>query len=166
MHELKSISPDIEIFSVDEAFIDITQVQALNGHPIDIANKIKNRIYQVSGLRCSVGVSEGKLTAKWAAKQKKPDGFTILKPSEAKNILAPIKVTEICGIAKGISTHLEQYNATTCGQVANMPMSVLSKRWSNIGKRLWLVCNGHDPAPIEKTIPDPKNSWSRQSNAA
>ncbi len=156
MHELTAISPDVEIFSVDEAYVDITRMQKMYGHPIDIARKIKSRIYEVSGLKCSVGVSEGKLTAKWAAKQNKPDGFTVLKPEDTKQTLAPVNVTDICGIARGISEHLEHHGATTCGQVALMPMTVLSKRWSNIGKRLWLVCNGHDPAVIETTIPDPK----------
>ena len=156
MKSLTSISPDIEVFSVDEAFIDISKIQRMSGHPIDIAQRIKQCIFDASGIHSSVGVSEGKLTAKWAAKQMKPDGFTILHPDDAKSALSNRPVDEICGIAKGIKTHLEHYRAYTCGDVARLPMSVLSDRFGTIGKRLWSVCNGVDPAPMEYVIPDPK----------
>jgi len=157
MHALGCITPLIEVFSVDEAFLDVTASQKMFGSVEAIGEHIKQVIYQVSGVRSSVGISEGKLSAKWAAKQNKPDGLTILPPEQVREALAARPVDELCGIARGIREHLARYGAHTCGDVASLPMSVLSGRWGSIGRRLWSVCRGHDPAPLELGVAAPKS---------
>ncbi len=157
MQALAGITPLIEVFSVDEAFLDVTASQKLFGSIPAIGEHIKAVIYQVSGIRASVGLSEGKLTAKWAAKRHKPDGLTLLPPERVRQVLAPRPVEEICGIARGIRAHLARYGATTCGDVARLPIGVLAGRWGDIGRRLWSVCRGHDPAPLELSVPAPQS---------
>ena len=102
MESLHTITPDIEIFSVDEAFLDVTRCQRLLGTPERIGQLAKDAVYDASGLLCSVGVSGDKTTAKWAAKLHKPDGLTVVPPWEAAERLKHIPVTDLCGIAKGI----------------------------------------------------------------
>lgn len=153
----KEITPLVEVFSVDEGFLDVTGSQRLFGPPEAICRMVKDVIFNVSGIKSSVGISEGKLTAKWAAKQNKPDGLTVLPVENVASALADRPVEEICGIAGGIRKHLAACGAYTCGDVARLPMTVLSGRWGCIGKRLWSVCRGHDPAPLELEVAPPQS---------
>lgn len=157
MKALESITPDIEIFSVDEAFLDATHVQSLWGSPLQIAKLTKQTVYDASGLLCSVGVSGDKTTAKFAAKQDKPNGLTIIPPWKAEERLSHAPVTALCGINKGIGGFLAQYGVASCGDMKKIPMSVLSQRFGNLGKRIWLMAQGRDPAPVSNYIAPPKS---------
>lgn len=157
MQGLHDICPDIEIFSVDEAFLDVTHCQRLHGTPVRIGNMVKNKVYEISGLLCSVGISGDKTTAKYAAKLVKPDGLTVIPPWEAKQRLASVPVTELCGIAKGIGNFLAKYGVYTCGDMQHLPISILAKRFGNLGRRIWFMCQGADPDPIKQQVAAPKS---------
>jgi len=157
MDGLQAITPDIEIFSVDEAFLDITRVQALHGPPGHIARMIKHKIYQLTGLQCSVGISGDKTTAKYAAKLQKPNGLTIIPPWLAQQRLKDVPVTELCGIGKGIGKFLASYGVVHCGDMSQLPISVLAKRFGNLGRRLWYMCQGQDPSAVQLNISAPKS---------
>ena len=157
MNELRNITPDIEIFSVDEAFLDLTNCQRIYDSPQEIVKLIKRTVFDVSGLRCSIGLSGDKSTAKYAAKLIKPNGSTIIRPEDAAKTLADQPVTVICGIAKGIEKHLNARNVYTCGDVVKLPISEMSSRWGNIGRRMWLACQGQDPEELIQEIPEPKS---------
>jgi DNA polymerase IV len=157
MAALHDITPDIEVFSVDEAFLDATGVQKLWGSPLQIAQLTKRAVFDASGLLCSVGVSGDKTTAKYAAKLQKPNGLTIIPPWEAEQQLSSAPITALCGINKGIGGFLAQYGVEHCGDMKKIPMSVLSKRFGNLGKRIWLMAQGKDPDPINNYIAPPKS---------
>lgn len=158
MQALQALTPDIEIFSVDEAFLDITHCQQLHGHPIDIAKQVKQMIYDISGgLQCSVGLSGDKTTAKYAASIDKPDGFTIIHPDDAATRLSKVPVDKLCGIGKGIKRYLADHNVYVCGDMARLPISLIAKRFGNIGRRMWYMCQGLDPEPVHVTVPPPKS---------
>lgn len=157
MSALEKITPDIEIFSVDEAFLDVTACQRLLGTPARIARSVKQLIYDVSGLLCSVGVSGDKTTAKYAAKLNKPNGFSIIPPWDAKQALANVPVTELCGIAKGIGNFLKAYGVVYCGDMEKLPISVLSRRFGHPGRRIWYMCQGADPDHLQLTVAAPKS---------
>jgi len=84
MDTLRDITPDVEIFSVDEAFLDLTHCQNLWGPPESMTRLIKQKVFEVSGIHCSLGLSGDKTTAKYAAKLHKPNGLTIISPWEAR----------------------------------------------------------------------------------
>ncbi|MGM0594895.1 MAG: DNA polymerase Y family protein [Pseudomonadota bacterium] len=157
MAGLRDICPDIEVFSVDEAFIDVTRCQKLHGSPVRIARMVKQQVETVSGLKCSVGVSGDKTTAKFAAKLHKPDGFTVIPPWEARQRLADLPTTELSGIAKGIGAFLASHGVHTCGQMSKLPISVLARRFGNLGRRIWLMCQGEDPDTIHQEVAPPKS---------
>ena len=157
MHSLVQVCPDIEVFSVDEAFIDITSCQKYYGTPEEAARQLKTAIYQASGLLCSLGLSGDKTTAKYAAKLNKPDGFTVIPPWQAKSTLQHVPVTELCGIAKGIGGFLAQHGVTYCGDMEKLPISVLSRRFGNLGRRIWFMCQGADPDPLHPDVAAPKS---------
>ena len=148
MRALSDITPVMEVYSVDEAFLDLTGCQRLLGTPEQIGHRIKQRVFEVSGLRCSVGLSAGKGTAKFAAKLDKPDGLTVIPPWAIRARLADVPVTELSGIKAGIGGFLNARGAYTCGDVARLPPSVLGDRFGNPGRRLWCICRGEDPEPV------------------
>jgi len=156
MASLEDITPDIEVFSVDEAFLDVTRCQRLMGSPERIAQLTKDIVFKASGVLCSVGVSGDKTTAKYAAKLNKPDGLTVIPPWEAKARLKNVPMTELCGINKGIGGFLAARGVITCGDMARLPIGAIAQRFGNPGRRIWYMAQGADPAPLQLTTPPPK----------
>ncbi len=157
MQALTTLTPDIEVFSIDEAFLDVTRCQLLLGTPEKIALMAKEKVFAASGLLCSIGVSGDKTTAKFAAKQQKPDGFTVIPPWEAKTRLQHVPVTELCGIKSGIGGFLATHGVLTCGDMEKVPISILAKRFGNLGRRIWYMCQGADPDPVHTQVASPKS---------
>ncbi len=157
MHALTQITPDVEVFSVDEAFLDVTHCQKLLGTPENIARQVKKIVFKVSGVLCSVGVSGDKTTAKYAAKLHKPDGLTMIPPWQAEAVLSAALVTDLCGVNKGIGRFLAERGVLRCGDMKNISPSVLGKRFGSPGQRIWLMAQGRDPLPVVTDIPAPKS---------
>jgi len=156
MASLQSITPDLEVYSVDEAFLDVTHCQSLLGTPLQIGQLVKNTISDISGLTSSVGISGDKTTAKYAAKLNKPDGLTVIHPDEAEETLAPQHVTELSGINTGVARFLAQYGVINCGDMKQIPISIPAKRFGNLGRRMWLMAQGKDPEQIQTHVNAPK----------
>ena len=158
MHALHDISPDVEVFSVDEAFIDVTHCQRLHGSPERMAHQIRQRIHEVSGgLPFSIGVAGTKSTAKVASDMQKPNGLTVIPPWEARERLRDVPMEKICGLGPHIAEFLSLYGARTCGDVANLPLTVLARRYGVVGKHLWLVCQGKDTEPVASEVAPPQS---------
>ena len=157
MGALTTITPDVEVFSVDEAFLDVTHCQGLWGTPEEIGHRVKHTVFAASGLLCSVGVAGDKTTAKWAAKQKKPDGLVVVPPWETAARLRDVPVTELCGIGPGIGGFLAARGVRTCGDMARLPVGELARRFGNLGRRIWLMAQGLDPSPVETRVAPPKS---------
>ena len=155
MAALDAVTPEIEVFSVDEAFLDVTDCQAL-GTPVALAAKTRRIVFETSGLLCSIGVSGDKTTAKYGAKLHKPNGFTVIPPWEACKRLSTVPVTELCGIKQGIGNYLAARGVHTCGDMERLPISELARRFGNPGRRIWLMAQGLDPDSIHKDVPPPK----------
>lgn len=158
MQALTEVCPEIEVFSVDEAFLDLTRCQAYYRHdPAHIVALIRDTVFRASGLSCSVGISGDKTTAKWAAKLHKPGGLTVIPPAEAEARLAPLPLTELCGIGPGIAEFFASYGVHVCGDMKKIPISVPARRFGNLGRRLWLMAQGRDPAPVDTRAREQKS---------
>lgn len=150
------ISPELEIFSVDEAFLDVTRCQRLFGSPLAIAQLTRNVVHEAVGLPCTVGVGGDKTTAKYVARLHKPNGMGVMLPWEATERLRDVPVTKLCGIGEGIGRFLAARGVYTCGDMAKLPVSVMAKRFGYPGRRIWLMCQGKDPEKIIQSVPDPR----------
>ncbi|MET0065775.1 MAG: DNA polymerase IV [Candidatus Thiodiazotropha sp.] len=158
MEALARITPDMEIFSVDEAFLDVTRCQRLLGTPQQIARQVKQAVLEASGgVLCSVGASGDKTTAKYAAKLRKPNGLTLIPPACARDTLAPLPVTELCGIAGGIGRYLAERGVSRCADMRRLPIGEIARRFGNPGRRIWLMAQGQDPDPVHPDIAAPKS---------
>lgn len=157
MHALLKLTPEREIFSIDEAFLDVTHCQLLHGTPEKMARMAKDIVFNASGLLCSVGVSGDKTTAKFAAKLQKPNGLVVIPPWQAKDTLRHVPVTELSGVKTGIGNFLAKHGAVTCGDVEKIPLSILTRRFGDLGRRIWYMCQGADPEPVHTVIAHPKS---------
>jgi len=156
MAALDVVSPELEVFSVDEAFLDVTDCQGVHGTPVRMGQMARRIVWETSGLLCSVGVSGDKTTAKYAAKLQKPNGFVVIPPWEAQERLKAVPVTELCGIKKGIGRYLAERGVFTCGDMAELPISELGRRFGNPGRRIWLMAQRLDPEPIHTEVKAPQ----------
>ncbi len=157
MNSLIDVTPDVEVFSVDEAFLDVTRCQSLWGAPEAIAERTRRVVHQASGLPCSVGLSGDKSTAKLASDMQKPNGLTIIPPWETAQRLRDVPVTELCGVGEGVGAYLAARGVRTCGDMARLPISELARRWGDIGRRIWLMAQGRDPHPVHTSVAPPKS---------
>lgn len=157
MTSMMEVSPEIEVFSVDEAFLDLTHAQAYYRHdPLAIGTLIKQRVFEVSQVLCSVGISGDKTTAKWAAKQNKPNGLTVVEPWRSESVLSQVPVTDLCGIKAGIGGYLAERGVLVCGDMKKLPISELARRFGNLGRRIWFMAQGLDPDELHQTVAAPK----------
>ena len=145
-------TPDIEVFSVDEAFLDMSYVYHRYATPRLLAQSVCDQVFRLLHLPCSVGISGDKTTAKYAAKLHKPMGVTVIEPSIARSILSPVSVSELCGIGPRTQRYLAKFGATNCGSVSRIPVSLLTKKFGIKGQRLWLMCAGKDPDMVRTYV--------------
>jgi len=132
---LADYSPTLEIFSIDEAFIDVTQTQNLFcGGVFGMALEMKNRIREDLGewMKCSVGISFTKLLAKLASEMKKPDGLTFLTMENYVEATESVAVSEVCGIGYARTAWLNARGAYTLGQarqIPSLPVEIFDLVW-------------------------------------
>ena len=153
---LYAFSPDIEVYSIDESFLDITNVRRLLGEPLEIGRKIKQAIREKLDLSCSVGIGPNKLLAKLAGSRHKPDGLFRIKTEDAPKELENLLVDELCGIGKKTTQVLNSLGIYTCSQLAKADPGLLRKRFGIGGEILKQMGAGKDDAVIMPFGYEPK----------
>ena len=145
---LKDYTPRVEVASIDEAYLDITQSLLLFKSPFHIAQSIKDRILQREQLSCSIGIAPNKLLAKLGSRLKKPDGLTVIQKDEVERILEDLPVLSLFGIGPKLEEELRSIGIVTCGQLGRFPTPFLKKRFGAIGERLHEMGLGLDDSPV------------------
>jgi DNA polymerase-4 len=145
---LKEYTPLVEVASIDEAYLDITQSILLFHSPVLIAQSIKDQIRESEKLTCSIGVAPNKLLSKLASALKKPDGSVVIEKGDVEGILKDLPVSKLYGIGPKLTEALNSIGIFTCGQLGKFPVSVLSKRFGVIGERLHEMGLGLDDSPV------------------
>jgi len=95
---LKEYTPMVEVASIDEAYLDITQSLLLFQSPLHIATSIKKQIREKEQLTCSIGIAPNKLLAKLGSRLKKPDGLVVIKKDDVEEVLKDLPVSKLYGI--------------------------------------------------------------------
>jgi DNA polymerase-4 len=95
---LKEFTPLVEVASIDEAYLDITDSLLLYKTPLHLSKLIKEKIRKGESLTCSIGVAPNKLLAKLGSRLKKPDGLTIIERERVEEILENLPVSQLHGI--------------------------------------------------------------------
>jgi len=148
MEVFSRYTPLVEVFSIDEAFLDVTGSTLLFGGGADIGRRIKADIRREIGLTCSVGVAPNKLLAKLASDMQKPDGLTVIEPGRVAEVMEALPASDLCGIGPGLTLALSGMGIKTCGQLGRASASGLRSRFGIIGERLKLMGMGADDSPV------------------
>ena len=145
MNAIQGYADTLEQASIDEAFLDCT-TRIQRESPESYAAKIKNTIKEKSaGLSCSIGVASTKSAAKIASDFEKPDGLTVVYPTELKKFLEPLNVGTVAGIGPKTQKALkEEIGIATLGQLAKVDVQKLKERFGKNGYWMWKVANGTD----------------------
>jgi len=145
---LKEYTPLVEVASIDEAYLDITESLLLFQSPLHIAQSIKDQIREKEELTCSIGVAPNKLLAKLGSGLKKPDGLVVIQKEDVEGILKNLPVSKLYGIGPKLTEALNSIGIFTCRQLGKFPVSVLSKKFGVIGERLHEMGLGLDDSPV------------------
>ncbi len=148
----KRFTPLVEVYSVDEAFLEFKG--RMSKEPEETAREIKKNIRAEVGITCSVGIAPNKLMAKLASSMEKPDGLIVIEEGDIEGIMKGLQVSELCGIGKKLSMKLALMNIRTCAELAACPRGVLRSRFGIVGERLSLMGRGMDPSPLVPTEGD------------
>lgn len=129
---IRQYSPYIEVASIDECYVDMTDVIAKYKRPLDLAWQIQQGILKEIGLNCSIGVASNRFLAKMASDMRKPMGITILRRQELDKKLWPLPIQEMQGIGKKTAPLLIKNGIETIGDLAKEEnetkvMSILGK---------------------------------------
>jgi DNA polymerase-4 len=142
-------TPIVEVYSIDEAFLDVTGSIPLFGRAEIIAKKIKEDIRQRLGnLTCSIGIAPNKLLAKLGSDMKKPDGLVVIQREDVAKLLGNLPAKELCGIGQQLEIHLANMGIKTCGELGRASINTLRNRFGVIGERLKLMAQGIDNSPV------------------
>jgi DNA polymerase-4 len=145
---MKDYTPLVEVASIDEAFLDVTQSQLLFKSALHIAQSIKERIREKERLTCSIGVAPNKLLAKLGSRLQKPDGLVIIEREKVEEVLKDLPVSSLYGIGPKLEEALKSIGISTCGQLGKVHVSFLKKRFGVIGERLHEMGLGLDDSPV------------------
>jgi len=145
---LKKYTPLVEVASIDEAYLDISQSLLLFQSPFHLARSIKDQIRDDEQLTCSIGVAPNKLLAKLGSGLKKPDGLVVIQKEEVEAILKDLPVSKLHGIGPKLTETLNSIGIFTCGQLGKFPVPLLSKRFGAIGEGLHQMGLGLDDRPV------------------
>jgi DNA polymerase-4 len=113
----QEITPLVQGLSLDEAYLDVTESQALLGEPAAIARRIKDSIRARTGLTASVGVATNKLVAKIASDLDKPDGLTVVPQERIRQVLDPLSVRRLPGLGRKLGERVEAAGLRTLGEL-------------------------------------------------
>ena len=147
---LEEYSPKIEIFSIDEAFVDLSHIKTYTEAAV-LADEIKWRIRTEIGdyLKCSVGLAENKLLAKLASEKQKPDGLTIIKKNDVSAVLEETPIEELCGIGRRLQFRLNQLGIKKVAELGRYPLVNLIKLFGpNTGRLLKQMGEGIDLSEV------------------
>lgn len=144
-------SPTIEIFSLDEVFMDVTLSAPLFGGVNPLIQKLKHQLQKELGeyITASVGVSHNKLLAKLASGLKKPNGVMEITKQSLDEVYSSAKLTDICGIGWRLNKRLNQMGITSLLQLRTVPSSALIAEFGDAeGKHLHNISFGIDDRPV------------------
>jgi DNA polymerase-4 len=148
---LDDLSPLVQPVSVDEAFVDLTGSKRLLGDPVAVARDLKQRIRDELQLTASIGVAFNKFLAKLASDLDKPDGLTVITPTNLHDVLHRLPVSRLWGVGPAMQHKLESHGLRTIGDIARHTEAELTAWFGSIGEHVARLSRGLDDRPV---VPD------------
>src|SRR5512139_2679696 len=154
---LRRFSPDVEEYSIDEAFVDLTGLRRSFHGPYGlIAKKMQDTIETELGITVSVGVSLSKVLAKIGSKHNKPHGLTIIPGRDIHIYLEKLPVEKVWGIGPNTAAFLGKFGIKTALQFAGKDEGFIRKHLSKPYQEIWHELNGRS---VYQVVSESKSSY-------
>lgn len=148
---LDDAAPVVERLSIDEAFLDVTGLEAISGTPERIAADLRRAVRERVGLPISIGVATSKHLAKIASASAKPDGLLVVPPGGELAFLHPLPVERMWGVGPAIGAALQGAGIRTVGELAARGERALVELLGPAtGRRLHALAHDRDPRPVRR----------------
>src|SRR5699024_3575377 len=148
---LERYTNKVEVFSIDEQFMDMTSRSLTDEEIKQKAKSIQEEIMTATGVYARVGIGPNKILAKLACDnfaKKNPKGIFRLGHDNMKEVMWPLTTNKLFYAGSRLTKHLIGVGTQTIGQLANFPVHLLKKRWGINGILLWQLANGIDESPV------------------
>lgn len=139
----------IEPLSLDEAYLDVSQCELLDGSATRIAEAIRAEVREQVGITISAGVAPNKFLAKIASDWEKPDGLTVIKPEQVADFVARLPVKKLHGVGKVTAARMQKLGIHTCADLAKLNEEALTQHFGSFGERLRQLSLGIDNRPVQ-----------------
>ena len=139
MHYLINITPDVEVYSIDEAFVNLDNT---NLSPESFAYLVKSHIYKRFGITCSIGVGPNKFIAKLASTVLKPDGYYFVKKEDIIDFIDSFELKALWGIGERLAKKLNNMGIFNTADIRAFGKEELSKLFGKNGEYLYKIACG------------------------
>ncbi len=145
---LREMTDLVEPLSLDEAFLDVTDVDAFKGSATLMARHLRERVSREVGITISAGVAPNKFLAKIASDWRKPDGLFVITPPEVADFVSELPVEKLFGVGQVTAARLHALGVKTCGDMQALGADVLIEKFGKQGYRLFEMAHGRDNRPV------------------
>ena len=160
---IRRFTPDVEEYSIDEAFADLTGLRRHFHGPYSlIAQQMQETVEKELGITVSVGVSLSKVLAKIGSKHRKPRGITMIPGREIHQYLRDLDIGSVWGIGPNTAAYLRKYNISTALDFARKNEEFITKHLSKPYIEIWHELNGRSMYPV---VTESKSSYQSISKA-
>lgn len=139
----------IEPLSLDEAYLDVTENLKQIASATEVATRIRQDIFNQTGLTASAGVAPNKFLAKIASDWNKPDGLCVIKPSQVQQFIQHLPLKKIPGVGRVTQEKLHQLHLETLGDLQKIDEHVLIHHFGKYGRQLYLYAQGIDERVVQ-----------------
>ena len=151
---LEEYTPDIEKFSIDEAFLDMTSTIHLFGEPVTVADQIRERVKKELGFTVNVGIAPNKLLAKMASDFEKPDRCHTLWTEEIPQKMWPLPVRDLFFVGASAEKKMQSIGIHTIRDLAHCDLQILKFHLGDkYAAQILCYANGIDEDPVAKREP-------------
>ena len=152
---IREFFPLVEMASIDEAYVDMTERLGKNKDPLGFLRRMQNYLKEETGLSCSIGIAPTKWLAKMGSDLKKPMGLTAIRRKDIEKILYPLSIDNFWGIGKKTAPVLRQLGIQTIGDLARKLEENDAATLKTLGKfastaKDWIEGRGNDSICIEE----------------
>ena len=148
MDILRSVTPQVQQMSIDEAYMDVSDTVKRGTSPVELARRLKERVRAETGLTISLGIAGSKAVAKIASDMDKPDGLTFVEPGTERAFLAPLPARKLNGIGPRTEEALAAKGVRTLGELAERSYQWLERVLGKRGPELGMASRGLEDRPV------------------
>lgn len=149
-----------EVVSIDEAYLDVTEIVQQFGGEMTLAKLLKNIIFQETELTCSVGIAKNKRVAKIASGTAKPNGIRLVAAGQEAQFLAPLDIGSLSGVGVKTQENFKRAGICKIADIQEMGPDRLIEKYGPWGYQLYQSAMGEDKRPVEWILQPPKSLGS------